>query len=359
MIYIFMTVLAVCFAGLTQYVQSRNIRPHTLKKPLLFFLVFTTFFIICFPAAVRVDVGTDYWSYVLLYNNPEIFAYAGPGFSAFIEILNNISSDPRLFFVISSIIIYGNITWSFFKNSRNFAFSLLLFIIMEDYFVSMNVIRQYMAVALLAPAYIALERDKKIFFFLIVIIASVVFHSSSIISLGLIFFVIKKRNRFQWILSSTILFAATIIFIPTVKYMIITYTEYGRYFSNSYADEIFSVATPLLMIYIVLFIVTVAACSGEFLLNSVRARIFLGAVVFNTCVLILSFFLTQNTYRLSYIFNIAIAMYFPDILDDISKRSYILQLMIKYSAIVLFSIWTILLLLHNNQNALPYHSIFD
>lgn len=354
-----MTVLAVCFAGLTQYVQSRNIRPHTLKKPLLFFLVFTTFFIICFPAAVRVDVGTDYWSYVLLYNNPEIFAYAGPGFSAFIEILNNISSDPRLFFVISSIIIYGNITWSFFKNSRDFAFSLLLFIIMEDYFVSMNVIRQYMAVALLAPAYIALERDKKIFFFLIVIIASVVFHSSSIISLGLIFFVIKKRNRFQWILSSTILFAATIIFIPTVKYMIITYTEYGRYFSNSYADEVFSVAMPLLMIYIVLFIVTVAFCSGEFLLNSVRAQIFLGAVIFNTCILILSFFLTQNTYRLSYTFNIAIAMYFPDILADISKRNKILQLMIKYSGIILFSVWTILLLLHNNQNALPYHSIFD
>ena len=105
-VYVIGTALAVLFAQLA----TCHVLPNGKKLSDGFLKLFE--FLAILPlvliAGLRVDVGTDYSTYAMAYENPEVFAsHFGSGFMWLIYSLRWFSLNPRLFFIATSVIIYA------------------------------------------------------------------------------------------------------------------------------------------------------------------------------------------------------------------------------------------------------------
>jgi hypothetical protein len=169
-----------------------------------------TFFIIFLFSALRFDVGYDYSMYYeLIEGNIKYFE----------DQINRIEYLPRkiiflssflgfsqLFFIISSFII----TFFFYKaikeNSLDPKLSTLIFICFPIFFyMSLSVVRQYIAIAMIFYGFRFIKERKILHFFCLVLLA-MLFHKSAIIALPLYFlygnfYINKKIIVFIYILS--------------------------------------------------------------------------------------------------------------------------------------------------------------
>lgn len=361
MLIYFISIFFVIFGSMiTQFIRDKAIvYPKYAKRILLFVIMFLVFLAMFLPAAFRDHVGTDYSSYILMYDHPEWYSSTTNGlFINFVKALKAISNNYQSVFIVTSIIIYGIIVTSSYVDSEDIAFTLLLFYIMEDYFVSLNIVRQYVAIAIGLVGIIAFVRGKHVFLWVAVLIATIAFHPSSLIILLVPLLCKINVSKVKLRIMGIVVPVLAILASPIIRKIIITFTPYRRYFvSNYYSSGTYSVAVELLAIYAVIYFMTVIFCSENKLIEDRRVKIFLNATLLNMGIMGLSFTLTQNTYRLSYFFNPIIALYFPTVIKsmDIKKN----RIIIKSATIILFSIWTFLLITHRNQNVLPYKSIFS
>lgn len=354
-IYIIATIWSVVFAYFSTKIQTNyTIRPQYVKKMIIEVIRFFSFFSLFFIAAFRENVGTDYDSYMLMFDHSEWFKNAGAIFMKFIEVLRKFTLDYHILFVVTSLIIYGIIFWVIFRESDIPWLSVLMFVIMEDYFVSMNAIRQYIAVVLIVLGFYFATQEKRWKMIICILIAALT-HMSSMIVLPVFFLLKLKPSKNKLILSTVIASVTVFIGGNIVRKFVINYTIYGRYFESKYANETFSVAVPLLLIYITLFAVVILFCDENDILYNSKLKIYTYSIIANIIIMAVSFRLTENSYRLSYFFSVLIGIYFPHMLRSISARNT--RWCVNCSAIVLFTIWTVLLITHNNQNVLPYSSV--
>lgn len=359
LVYVITIALVVANAALAQYIKDNTIvYPPSAKRPLIFFFMAIVFLAMVLPASLRDRVGTDYAAYVTMFEHPEWFH--SPAYGLFIEIVKffgSITNNYRIIFVVSSVFIYGLIIFCTYLDSDDIAFSLLLFFIMEDYFVSFNVVRQYWAISLIIVGIVLYANRKRKMFLVCVFAAAIVFHPASLIVLLIPLLCTITFSKRKSIIIGIVTPIITIALSSLLKRVIIAYTPYGRYFSTGYGASTFSVAVELLAIYVFIYITVIMFCSESSFHEDIRIKLFLSATLINIGVMGLSFTFTENTYRLSYFFNPIIALYFPRVVNRIDIRKN--RLIIKTGVIVLFSIWTYLLITHHNQNVLPYQSILS
>ena len=109
------------------------------------------------------------------------FVHMEYGYVLFNKLLSLISTDVQLLIFTTSLIIYGSYGYFIYKNSKNVAFSTILFIIISLFFMSMNIIRQELSVAFLLIGYEFLKKKKYLAFYIIAFVATL-FHQSSIIA---------------------------------------------------------------------------------------------------------------------------------------------------------------------------------
>ena len=305
-------------------------------------------------AALRVDVGTDYMAYEQLYMHPEWFTHFSKTFMLFIYFLRGISSNPRLFFIITSIVIYPVFIHTALKESENAVFSVLFFMISEDFFVSMNIVSQFLAIIFIWRAMVELRKDKWKKSIILCILAAAI-HPTALCFLAMILLYKSTLSIRRMV---AIITAVSVVGTLGTNFLIsvlVKYSRYGRYFSTRYAIHKFSVAVPLLLIYIVIFLVTVIFADMRLAEECPRCRLFIISVLLNIAIMVLSFGLTSNAYRFTYYFGGGIAFYFPSILDKIKNKKN--RYIVEAAVIILFITWTTMLLMHHNQNALPYQSI--
>ena len=136
-------------------------------------------------SGIRYDVGTDYlYRYAPDYLNM-INGYDVPNlelaFKLLIKFCIVFSNDYALLFFITSIIINFFIFKTIFKYSKNIPLSVLLYFITSNYFISMNLVRQYISMSILLYFSITYLNDKKIYKYIIAQITSILFHTISII----------------------------------------------------------------------------------------------------------------------------------------------------------------------------------
>ena len=308
-------------------------------------------------AGLRVNVGTDYATYEMAYEDPDLLAsHFGTGFMWLIYGLRWFSTNPRIFFVATSIIIYATYAHIAIKESESAAFSVLFFVISEDFFVSMNVISQYTAMAFIWMSAVALRKGKWKKSLILCIIASL-FHQSALFFVVLIALYkmplsIKK--------TSVLIILACIAGFLGRKYLIniiTTYSDYGDYFSSKYAGNQLSVALPMMLIYVVIFLTTLILGDQAALERRSECRIFMIATLLCVVVMALSYVLTANAYRMTYNFIGIIGFYFPAVLKTFKTNKN--RIIVEAAVVVLFTIWTTMLITHNNQNAFPYSSILQ
>lgn len=113
------------------------------------------------------------------------------GYVVLNKILSLIWNNIQILIIFTSIFIYYIYGRFILKNSNNVFFSTSLFILLNLYFMSMNIIRQQIAVAIILVGYEFLKKNRYISFIIFVFIASL-FHQSALICLVYIAFYNRK-----------------------------------------------------------------------------------------------------------------------------------------------------------------------
>lgn len=157
------------------------------------------YFVLLFIASVRaVSVGEDLDKYVEGFThicNTDIdfislFLWE-PGYVIFNYCLSFFSTDAQILVVSTSLFILTGLFLYFYRYSSYFFLTLFLFIALFHYFSSFNIIRQFMALAILVNSlkYIIQHR---FFYFLMVVFVAAFFHYTAII-----FLILYPLNKYQ------------------------------------------------------------------------------------------------------------------------------------------------------------------
>ena len=125
------------------------------------------------------------------------------GYVYFCKLLTLISQDVQVFISVTSVFIYSIYGWFIYKNSKNVIISTTMFIFLSLFFMSMNIVRQEIAVAIILIAYEFLKRNKKIVAIALIILATTI-HASAIICLLIFIPLYGKEFKKKYLIISII-----------------------------------------------------------------------------------------------------------------------------------------------------------
>lgn len=230
LIYIGMTALAILFAFFSTKTENR------VKKTIFFILTLLPFIIV---SSIRYDVGTDF---SFRYSTDFYKVADGikienlePGFILLIKFCLIFSRNSQILFFVTSALITFFVISEIFKNSKNICYSILLFFIGTFFFLSLNMVRQFLAMSIILFCYRFLFEKKKYVFFLMGVIIAFTIHSSSIIMVILLS--LKKKLFAQpiFLAIAVILILILETNIMSILSPIIENTRFDVYLIGKYA----------------------------------------------------------------------------------------------------------------------------
>lgn len=165
-------------------------------------LITISFLIVFLVSALRVNVGTDYKSYVNWFNDIDTFSLSFTNFlfNNMIFIIKLFTHNPQWLFVVTSFIILLFIHLHSIKEHEDYDMIIFLFIVLGFYFSTFNGIRQWIAIAIFMYSFKYIKRkdfDK----YLICIIVASLFHITAILLLPAYFmFKINIKDKYKLII---------------------------------------------------------------------------------------------------------------------------------------------------------------
>jgi transmembrane protein EpsG len=182
-IYFFLIVFILLFALI---IFSSGDTPG--KRKIYLFVCFWPVFLI--PALRHPSIGVDSQSYQKVYI--DVLYYFGTGkefnqeygFILFNKLVSFISENPQAIIIATSFVIALGLILFIYYNSENVWLSLYLFITMYYFYFSMNGIRQFMAIVIVANAYYFARQQKLIPFILLILFASTL-HTTALLGIFL------------------------------------------------------------------------------------------------------------------------------------------------------------------------------
>ena len=224
------------------------------KKKLAIAMSLLPFFVV---SAIRFDVGTDYMyryvpDYYSIYNGKDVTSLEIL-FKLFYRIcIFFVGNRYQIVFIITSFVINGLIFWVIYKYSKNVYLSILLYFITGYFFQSMNVVRQYVDMAILLAGH-QLVVEKKYMKWSILCIFAVFIHTSSLICFLLIFINQIKEINLKVLIGfviSYLLFEKTINgAVAKIIYM----TRFGGYYDTKFGGQSISVIQIVTNLVLYLF----------------------------------------------------------------------------------------------------------
>lgn len=238
-IYISATILSIFFAYLAINSKSLNknysIHLNKSKNFIYKFFAFASFLPLFLVSAFRYNVGTDYFDrYVmgLVYvksGNQKVYEI---GFRILNQLILVFTDKYIWIFIITSFLFCAFVYKAIYEQSNDIYFSIILLVITNAYFISLNAVRQSICIGifLYAIKYIKSNSIKK--YMICIGIASTI-HLSSLVYIP-VYFLGKlkvKINIHIVILTLIIIFSP---FISKFFIYIIYNTKYAFYFSTSF-----------------------------------------------------------------------------------------------------------------------------
>lgn len=201
LVYIGMIIISLVFAILANKTKSK------IRKIIYYIGICIPFIIV---SGIRYDVGTDYMfryvpNYISISEGKNVTSLE-PIFLLIIKICLIFSNDYALLFIVTSTITITLIMISIFKNSKNIIMSVIIFFVGSFFFQSMNLVRQFMAMAVIILSYKLLFNKKTIIFWLCSSVVAVLIHSMSVVILIAIVFD-KKVFDYRIVLACSAIFA--------------------------------------------------------------------------------------------------------------------------------------------------------
>lgn len=153
------------------------------------FIVFLALFL---PAAFRYETGTDYGSYVRIFNHLNNHQNLEIGWLLINKTVRFLNLSVQWIFIISAILIYYPIC--FITKRKNYFITVVLYVVLLFYFKSFNALRQMIAVSFLFWTFVRLK-DKSYFTALILVCIAYCFHTSALFIVPLLLFCAFKINK--------------------------------------------------------------------------------------------------------------------------------------------------------------------
>ncbi|ADQ13551.1 hypothetical protein Halsa_0055 [Halanaerobium hydrogeniformans] len=166
-------------------------------------LLFISYLFLWFFAAFRYDVGSDYFSYIRMYNKigSRGISWAlssvrtEPLYAIFNWIIYNVFENHNLVFVLSSTILLSLIFSVIIKNKNKLSVGLSLFLFVTTFYLSMfTFIRLSISAGIIFYSYEYLVNRNPVKYFFLIILA-IGFHFTAIVMLP-VYFIVDKRLKF-------------------------------------------------------------------------------------------------------------------------------------------------------------------
>ena len=316
-----------------------------------------------------IGVGTDYEQYVLnfKYNIVSLDFEFGDNFGLdsgsanLIFYFKQISSNYFIFYGLVYIVYYFGL--SRYAKSKNISYGwfLFLFFFLGYYFMSFNIIRQLMTIAIVLLFMPLLENKRYTMYALVIIIVSFFFHKSEIEMLLLIpiHYFSNKSNKINkpllifLLMSSFTLFyiGRTFIYdyLSSLMSLIQVNNQYGVYIDRIDARDGFGNMTSLLFTSFACFLV-ICKCPTTHIFET-------NAVVFSYVLFNIGNILASQATRVYLDFNIIILVLIPLM---ISEKGTLFQRSFKIVTIMLCLIYFGYSYVINNRDGIkPYYFLFE
>lgn len=209
-----------------------------LKQKKIFMFVSVLPFLIV--SSIRYNVGIDTWlnytptfESVALYGERfEVIPFLREkyeiGFSLIVMILARICSNPVILFVFCSTIIMAFTFGAIYKQSSITWLSIVLFFLSGAFLLSMNGMRNYMALAIAIYALKYIYEKKPVKFIVMILIAALIHKSMLIILIFYPLYNVKVNRKCIGIILAISLVLT--FFIDQIVKMLVSFTAYNNYF---------------------------------------------------------------------------------------------------------------------------------
>ena len=360
------------------YIAKTKVKNKKIKVILLILAVIPMLLV----SALRYQVGTDYTkryveNYRMLQKGIDVEDLE-IGFKAIDYVCLFFTKDAYLLFIVTSLIILSIVFEVIYKKSSNSILSVIIFFLGGYFFGTLNLVRQYIAVAfiLLGYQFLMFENRKKAYsLFVLCGILAFLMHSSSIVCFAIMFLTRKNIINIKWVLPVSVLILILNKNIMTILAPIIKNTRFNIYLTGKFTQGDLSIITIAenLIVYLWFSIIyyyekrqnrklekegiTFLNIQGITLLLSVSG------VVHTQFMRIMIYFSAFQILSIPYFFNIT---NYEEIAEKIKTKinkniSGKAIKTITYACIVLaFSGMLIYTnILHNDNGVLPYKTIFE
>ena len=342
------------------------IQPHLSKRKAKCYLwiIFIMLFVV--SAFRAYSVGADTIEYVRIFKNIKWIDITKSryetGFLKYVLLLHSISSNPTILIAVSSAFCIGVTCFFVYKYSKNPILSMMLYILLGEYFSQMNIMRQAIALGIIELSFIILldkdtKRCKIVSFFLIIL--AMQFHSASIVALlPWLFLVIMYKKKiiinFSKLLKYTIL--ATLILIlaysVVMKIVSVVLPKYAGYFDSTWSDSNYNASLYNMLIQLSFGLVGLILLRNK-PLNKIQlfaAVLWSMALSFNTLSMRMEIW-----NRIAVLFNVyTYLIWTPEILSEIKIAR---NRVVVYSVIILCSclyMWIVLTYRPEWSSVVPY-----
>lgn len=326
--------------------------------------IMISFFILFLVSAFRGDVGNDLKNYLYLCERVKLVELSNIlefsqgvhyeiGFVIFTKVITMISGDLQFFVIVTSFIImflFGRIVYKF---SPLPWISITIFILLNFYTSSFNIIRQYLATGIVLNM-IPLILDKKMIKFFCVVIFASLFHKGSLIYIP---FYIIARNKIS--LKNILLYGVGLLFFllffDNFSEVLIRIL-YSDYLGESGINEKLDVGLVML-VPVVIMLATIFFTNDLIHINEMKNRILINAAIVSAVLFILSSQIILIK-RFSEYFSIIYILLIPELILCIKDKNMkiVISFCIIIAALLYFYILTIMVHLHG---ALPYEFFFQ
>lgn len=358
LIYIITIIVSVFFSFIAQCLKKNIDKSRRIK------LVYWIFCILAFlppflVAAFRgYSVGTDTDSTYLSIYNLVLNGYGGvrdKGYALINELSILIFDNYTGVLILTSLLMYACFYKCIFNQSKYPSMSTYLFFATNVYFISMNMIRQSIAISLFTLSIICIK-DRKLFKFLLLNILGFFMHSSAIVYLP-IYFLLNHKLKVRNVLILVIVFG---LFGGVLSNYIIKFLYQFSYFTDHFAwyfDSMYNTGT------LSLFSLLVSLCILVFLLlinknaredNDYNILLWLQFISF-ICLILTSFIPLMQ--RISWLFSFSLFIYLPRMFDYINNKK--LKLLFKIGILggyTCYMVMTIFIMGYNE--VVPYVSVW-
>lgn len=217
---------------------------------------FISFLPIMLVSGLRYMVGVDYNSYLWLFQDikEKKGVYIEGGYLKLNQIIIKLTNNPQALFFVTSVIIIGLVFIGIYAYSQNPALSIFLFFTMGYLFSSFNILRQYIAVAVLFAG-LKFIKENKLLPYLVLVLIAFFFHKTAVIMLPLFFLTrIRWKQSYMLIIS---MIAACFIPLRGILTNILVLTFYPQYAGTSLIKPL---SIPELAYYGLTFGILVLLC---------------------------------------------------------------------------------------------------